>query len=62
MLGIRFAGTGGDMPEALATATDLITRGKIHIPINHSYPLTEAASTHADSQTGHTRGRRVLLV
>jgi NADPH:quinone reductase-like Zn-dependent oxidoreductase len=62
MLGIRFAGVGGSMPEALATAVDLIARGKLHIPVDRSYPLTEAASAHADSQAGHTRGRRVLLV
>lgn len=62
MLGIRFAGTGGNMPAALAEAVDLITREKLHIPIAKSYPLAEAAAAHADSQTGHTRGRRVLLV
>ncbi|MRH90685.1 zinc-binding dehydrogenase [Nocardia sp. SYP-A9097] len=62
MLGIRFAGVGGSMPEALAAAVDLIARGKLHIPVEKSYPLTEAASAHADSQAGHTRGRRVLLV
>ncbi|WP_084534490.1 NADP-dependent oxidoreductase [Nocardia yamanashiensis] len=62
LLGIRFAGVGGSTPEALAEAVDLIARGKLHIPIARSYPLTEAASAHADSQAGHTRGRRVLLV
>lgn len=62
MLGIRFAGVGGSMPEALATAVDLIQRGKLRIPVDQSYPLTEAAAAHADSQAGHTRGRRVLLV
>ncbi|MFD9961744.1 NADP-dependent oxidoreductase [Amycolatopsis sp. NPDC058986] len=62
MLGIRFAGVGGNMPEALAEAVDLISRGKLHIPVGQSYPLAEAAAAHADSQAGHTRGRRVLLV
>lgn len=62
MLGIRFAGTGGSMPEALAEAVDLISRGKLHIPVAQSYPLAEAAAAQADSQAGHTRGRRVLLV
>ncbi|MFF2554748.1 NADP-dependent oxidoreductase [Nocardia sp. NPDC058058] len=62
MLGIRFAGVGGSMPEALAEAVDLITRGRLRIPVDRSYPLTEAAAAHADSQSGHTRGRRVLLV
>ncbi|WP_330181517.1 NADP-dependent oxidoreductase [Nocardia sp. NBC_01503] len=62
MLGIRFAGVGGSMPEALATAVDLIRRGKLHLPVDRSYPLTDAAAAHADSRAGHTRGRRVLLV
>ncbi len=62
MLGIRFAGVGGDMTEALTAAVDLIARGKLHIPVDRSYPLDEAATAHADSQAGHTRGRRVLLV
>lgn len=62
MLGIRFAGVGGNMKEALAEAVDLIERGKLHIPADKSYPLAEAAAAHADSQAGHTRGRRVLLV
>lgn len=50
------------MPEALATAVDLIRRGKLHLPVDRSYPLTDAAAAHADSRAGHTRGRRVLLV
>lgn len=62
MLGIRFAGTGGNMKEALAETVDLIERGKLRIPVDKSYPLAEASVAHADSQAGHTRGRRVLLV
>lgn len=62
MLGIRFAGTGGNMKEALAETVDLIERGKLRIPVDKSYPLAEASAAHADSQAGHTRGRRVLLV
>ncbi len=62
MLGVRFAGVGGSMPEALAAAVDLLARGQLHIPVDRSYPLAEAAVAHADSQAGHTRGRRVLLV
>ncbi|MFB8006033.1 NADP-dependent oxidoreductase [Nocardia sp. NPDC056000] len=62
MLGIRFAGVGGSMPAALAEAVDLITRGRLRIPVDRSYPLAEAAAAHTHSQSGHTRGRRVLLV
>ncbi|GAA1030696.1 MULTISPECIES: NADP-dependent oxidoreductase [Amycolatopsis] len=62
MLGIRFAGVGGNMKEALAETVALISQGKLHIPVEKSYPLAEASAAHADSQAGHTRGRRVLLV
>ncbi|MFD9424232.1 MULTISPECIES: NADP-dependent oxidoreductase [unclassified Streptomyces] len=61
-LGVRFSGVAGSVPEALAVAADLISRGKLHIPVEKSYPLAEAAAAHIDSQAGHTRGRRVIVV
>ncbi|MEU6383825.1 NADP-dependent oxidoreductase [Streptomyces bauhiniae] len=61
-LGVRFSGVAGDMRAALMEAVDLIARGKLHIPVDKSYPLDEAASAHIDSRAGHTRGRRVLVV
>ncbi|MFB7629350.1 NADP-dependent oxidoreductase [Streptomyces sp. NPDC056149] len=60
--GVRFSGVAGSVPEALAEAVDLISRGRLHIPVEKSYPLAEAAAAHADSQAGHTRGRRVLAI
>ncbi|MFJ2900690.1 NADP-dependent oxidoreductase [Streptomyces sp. NPDC087218] len=60
--GVRFSGAAGSVPEALAEAVELITRGRLHIPVEKSYPLAEAAAAHIDSRAGHTRGRRVLLV
>ncbi|MGV9348424.1 NADP-dependent oxidoreductase [Streptomyces spiralis] len=61
-LGVRFSGVDGSMPEALAEAVRLISRGKLHIPVEKSYTLAEAAAAHIDSQAGHTRGRRVLVI
>ncbi|GAA0465978.1 NADP-dependent oxidoreductase [Streptomyces olivaceiscleroticus] len=61
-LGVRFSGVAGSMPDALAEAADLISRGKLHMPIEKSYSLAEAAAAHIDSQAGHTRGRRVIVV
>ncbi|MFI8859466.1 NADP-dependent oxidoreductase [Streptomyces prasinus] len=61
-LGVRFSGTAGSMPEALAETVGLIGRGKLRIPVEKSYPLAGAAAAHIDSQAGHTRGRRVLIV
>ncbi|WP_030343270.1 NADP-dependent oxidoreductase [Streptomyces sp. NRRL S-1022] len=60
--GVRFSGVAGSVPEALAEAVDLISRGKLHIPVEKSYPLAGAAAAHIDSQAGHTRGRRVLVI
>ncbi|WP_031519308.1 NADP-dependent oxidoreductase [Streptomyces sp. NRRL F-5123] len=60
--GVRFSGVAGSMPDALATAADLISRGKLRIPVEKAYPLTEAAKAHADSRAGHTRGRRVIVI
>jgi NADPH:quinone reductase-like Zn-dependent oxidoreductase len=42
-------------------AADLVSRGRLHIPVTRSYSLAEAAA-HLDSQSGHTRGRRVIVV
>ncbi|WP_449065315.1 NADP-dependent oxidoreductase [Planomonospora algeriensis] len=61
-LGARFSGVAGSMPEALAEAVGLISRGRLHIPVEKSYTLAEAAAAHIDSQAGHTRGRRVVVV
>lgn len=61
-LGVRFSGVAGSMPEALAEAAGLISRGKLHIPVEKSYTLAEAAAAHIDSHAGHTRGRRVMVV
>ncbi|KOV71817.1 MULTISPECIES: NADP-dependent oxidoreductase [unclassified Streptomyces] len=61
-LGVRFSGVAGSVPDALAEAVGLISRGRLHIPVERSYTLAEAAAAHIDSQAGHTRGRRVLVV
>ncbi|WP_340681823.1 NADP-dependent oxidoreductase [Amycolatopsis coloradensis] len=60
--GARFSGVAGSVPDALAEAVDLISRGKLHIPVEKAYSLADAAAAHADSHAGHTRGRRVIVV
>ncbi|MEO3794682.1 zinc-binding dehydrogenase [Nonomuraea sp. B10E15] len=60
--GVRFSGVAGSMPEALAEAAGLISRGRLHIPVEKSYTLAEALQACIDSQAGHTRGRRVMIV
>ncbi|MEU3660368.1 NADP-dependent oxidoreductase [Streptomyces sp. NPDC032940] len=61
-LGVRFSGVAGSVPDALAEAVGLISRGRLRIPVEKTYTLAEAAAAHIDSQAGHTRGRRVLVV
>ena len=61
-LGAHFSNLAGSMPRALAQTVDLLTRGRLHIPIAKSYTLADAAAAHIDSQAGHTRGRRVILL
>ncbi|MGH3587171.1 MAG: NADP-dependent oxidoreductase [Pseudonocardia sp.] len=61
-LGVRFSDTAGSVPDALVAAVALITQGELHIPVERTYTLGEAAQAHNDSQAGHTRGRRVVLV
>jgi NADPH:quinone reductase-like Zn-dependent oxidoreductase len=60
--GARFSGGARDMSDALTAAVDLISRGVLHIPVDESYALGDAAKAHVDSHAGHTRGRRVILV
>ncbi|WP_228993494.1 NADP-dependent oxidoreductase [Streptomyces sp. DH8] len=60
--GVRFSGVAGSVPDALAEASALIARGRLRIPVEKAYALTEAAEAHADSRAGHTRGRRVIVV
>lgn len=51
-------------PEAvhgLAAAAELADRGLLRIPVAHAFPFTEVASAHALSETGHARGRIVLV-
>ncbi|MFB7495828.1 NADP-dependent oxidoreductase [Streptomyces sp. NPDC056161] len=60
--GVRFSGVAGSVPEALAEAAALISRGKLRLPVEKTYTLAEAAAAHTDSRAGHTRGRRIIVV
>ncbi len=54
--GVRFSGTAGSMREALAETVDLIGRGRLRIPVEKSYALTEAAAAHIDSRAATRAG------
>ncbi|MFE5479254.1 NADP-dependent oxidoreductase [Nocardia sp. NPDC056541] len=61
-LGVRFSGVAGSVPDALAEAAALISQGTLRIPVEKSYSLSDAAAAHVDSQAGHSRGRRVIVL
>lgn len=45
--------------DALA---DLVAEGRLRMPLERSYPLSEVRAAHTDVATLHARGKRVLLV
>ncbi|GDY28970.1 NADP-dependent oxidoreductase [Gandjariella thermophila] len=60
--GVRFTSGGPDeVPGSLADAVSLLAAGTITLPVARSYPLSEAADAHRDSEAGHVRGKLVLL-
>lgn len=61
-LGVRFSGAAGDVHTALIEAARLVADGALRIPVTRTYTLSEAAAAHIDSQAGHTRGRRIIVV
>ena len=61
-LGVRVTYGGPDeVPGSLADAVALVAEGTITLPQVRTYRLSEAADAHRDSQSGHSRGRAVLL-
>ncbi|MFF0144057.1 NADPH:quinone reductase-like Zn-dependent oxidoreductase [Amycolatopsis sulphurea] len=60
--GVRFSGTAGSVQDALDEIVDLVAAGKLRIPVERTYPLADAATAQIDSQAGHTRGRRVIVI
>jgi NADPH:quinone reductase-like Zn-dependent oxidoreductase len=61
-LGVRFT-TGGpdEVPGALADAVGLVATATITLPAVRSYPLSGAAAAQRESQSGHGRGKIVLI-
>ncbi|GAA2072694.1 NADP-dependent oxidoreductase [Streptomyces albiaxialis] len=62
--GVRFSG-GSDldlMPPALAEALALHRAGTLRLPVHRLHPLADAALAHEESERGHARGKRVLVI
>lgn len=53
--GVRSARLLGDLAAQAATGT-------LRVPIWRTFPLTQAADAHTESETGHVRGKVILVV
>ncbi|MFI8792359.1 NADP-dependent oxidoreductase [Streptomyces sp. NPDC055105] len=62
---VPFASGGSDRAKAregLTHQAALAANGKLHISIAHTFPLRDAAKAQTLSESGHVRGKLVLLV
>ena len=61
-LGVTFSGDAARDAEALAEVARQATDGRLRVTVAETYPLEEASAAHAVLDTGHGRGKIVLLV
>ncbi|MEY9836310.1 NADP-dependent oxidoreductase [Streptacidiphilus sp. EB103A] len=60
--GVRTDGSGTAASAlVLAELADLIDRGRLEVPITHTYALTEVRDAYRELERRHTRGKIVLL-
>ena len=60
-VGARMASNEGNLFAAYAEASALAEQGKCIIPIHASFSMDEAANAHELSQSGHVRGKLVII-
>jgi NADPH:quinone reductase-like Zn-dependent oxidoreductase len=60
-LGVQVTGGGGGVAPRLAQVSELLAAGRLQVPIAGSYPLERIGSAYAESESGHVRGKLVLL-
>ncbi|MEY9933362.1 NADPH:quinone reductase-like Zn-dependent oxidoreductase [Catenulispora sp. GP43] len=61
--GVRFSrGDSGRALHALAEVGPLIEAGRFSLPVARAFPLAEVAEAHRASESGHVRGKIVLVV
>jgi len=61
--GVRFSsGDAGRALHALAEIGELVEAGRFSLPVARTFPLTGVAEAHRASESGHVRGKLVLLV
>ncbi|WP_410614020.1 zinc-binding dehydrogenase [Amycolatopsis sp. lyj-109] len=62
--GVHFSNgfADGNAFHALATIGELVEAGKFWLPVERTFPLADIAEAHHASETGHVRGRLVLII
>ncbi|MFC7718220.1 NADP-dependent oxidoreductase [Nonomuraea recticatena] len=60
-LGVKLV-QAGRTAERLARYAALIAEGAFTFPVRRAYPLDQAAEAHREIETGHGRGKLVILV
>jgi NADPH:quinone reductase-like Zn-dependent oxidoreductase len=62
--GVRFSNgyLDGHAFHALTEVGELIETGRFWLPVDKTFPLADIAEAHRTSETGHVRGRLVLVV
>ena len=62
--GVRISAGGPDNQalQALPLVAGLVEQGRFSIPVAATFPLERAAEAHRESETGHVRGKIVILV
>ena len=62
--GVRFSGGMGSerAVHALSDIGELIAAGRFSLPVAQTFPLEEIAEAHRLSETGHVRGKLVVVV
>jgi NADPH:quinone reductase-like Zn-dependent oxidoreductase len=48
-------------PEQMLRIAELVAAGDVHVEIAETIPLSEARRAHERSETGHTRGKIILI-
>jgi NADPH:quinone reductase-like Zn-dependent oxidoreductase len=62
--GVHFSNgfVDGNAFHALATIGELVEAGQFWLPVERTFPLADIAEAHRTSETGHVRGRLVLII
>lgn len=61
-LGVTFSGKAARDAEALAEVARQAADDRLRVTVAETYPLEEAPAAHVAVDTGHGRGKIVLLV